>query len=36
VPATLAIGDAIEDLSLIVEGSLDGEWVSQVRYLRLR
>lgn len=36
VPAVLAIGDAIEELALIAEASLDDEWTGQVRYLPLR
>ena len=36
VPAMLAIGEAIEDLALLAEASLDGEWDSQVRYLPFR
>jgi hypothetical protein len=36
VPATLAIGDAIDELVLIAEASLDGEWDGEVRYLPLR
>lgn len=35
VPTTLSIGRAIEDLLLIVECSLEGEWEGQVRYLPL-
>ena len=35
VPSTLSIGRAIEDLLLIVECSLEGEWEGQVRYLPL-
>jgi hypothetical protein len=31
-----SIGQAIEDLLLLVEGSLDGEWDRQVLYLPLR
>jgi len=31
----VAISRAIEDLILLVECSLDGEWEGQVRYLRL-
>lgn len=36
VPARLAIGEAIEELALLAEASLDGEWDGQVRYLPLR
>jgi hypothetical protein len=36
VPATMAIGDAIEDLALLAEASLDDEWTGQVRYLPFR
>jgi hypothetical protein len=32
----LAIGVVIEDLLLLAERSLDGEWESQIRYLPLR
>ena len=35
VPSTLNIGRAIEDLLVIVECSLEGEWEAQVRYLPL-
>ena len=35
VPNTLSIGRAIDDLLLIVECSLEGEWQGQVRYLPL-
>lgn len=35
VSTSLAVGDAIEDLLLIVECSLEGEWEGQVRYLPL-
>jgi hypothetical protein len=35
VPNTLSIGRAIEDLLLIIECSLEGEWEGQVRYLPL-
>jgi hypothetical protein len=35
VPNTLGIGRAIDDLLLIVECSLEGEWKGQVRYLPL-
>lgn len=36
VSRTLQIGRVIDDLLLLVECSLDGEWVGQVRYLPLR
>jgi predicted nuclease of predicted toxin-antitoxin system len=36
IPATMSTRQAIEDLRLIVECSLDGEWEGQVRYLPLR
>lgn len=36
VPRDLAIGAAIEDLLLLAEYSLEGEWEGQVRYLPLR
>ena len=35
VPRSLPIGRAIEDLWIIAECSLDGEWEGQVRYLPL-
>lgn len=35
VGTSLAIGHAIDDLFLIVECSLEGEWEGQVRYLPL-
>jgi hypothetical protein len=35
VPNTLSIGRAVDDLLLIVECSLEGEWEGQVRYLPL-
>jgi hypothetical protein len=35
VPNTLSIGGAIDDLLLIIECSLEGEWEGQVRYLPL-
>lgn len=35
VPSTLSIGRAIDDLLLIIECSLEGEWEGQVRYLPL-
>ncbi len=35
VSTSLAVGAAIEDLLLIVECSLEGEWEGQVRYLPL-
>lgn len=36
VSRSVPIGDAIENLLLIAECSLDGEWEGQVRYLPLR
>ena len=36
VGRTVPIGRAIEDILLLVECSLDGEWEGQVRYLPLR
>ena len=36
VPESLAIGRAIDDLLILLECSLDGEWEGQVRYLPLR
>ena len=33
---TLTVGEIIEDILLIAEYSLDGEWEGQVRYLPLR
>ena len=36
VPEQLAIGRAIDDLLILIECSLDGEWENQVRYLPLR
>lgn len=36
VPRDLPIGGAIEDIMLIAENSLEGEWEGQVRYLPLR
>ena len=35
VPNTLSLGRAIDDLLLIIECSLEGEWEGQVRYLPL-
>ena len=35
VPQSLSLGAAIEDLLLLGECSLDGEWANQVRYLPL-
>ena len=35
VPQSLPVGAAIEDLLLLAECSLDGEWSGQVRYLPL-
>ena len=36
VPDTLPVGQAIEDLILMIGGSLDHEWENQVRHLPLR
>jgi hypothetical protein len=36
VSRDVPIGLAIEDILLLAEGSLGGEWVGQVRYLPLR
>lgn len=36
VSRTIAIGAAIEDILLLVEYSLEGEWEKQIRYLPLR
>lgn len=36
IPATLSTREAINDLRLIVECSVEGEWEGQVRYLPLR
>lgn len=33
ISATVAVGRAIDDLLLLVECSVDGEWEGQVRYL---
>ena len=35
VPRTLSLGRAIEDILLIAECSVEGEWEGQVRYLPL-
>jgi len=35
VPQSLSVGAAIEDLLLLAECSVDGEWAGQVRYLPL-
>lgn len=35
VPQSLPIGRAIEEVLLVAELSLEGEWVNQVRYLPL-
>lgn len=35
LPNTLSIGRAIDDLLLVIECSLEGEWEGQVRYLPL-
>lgn len=36
VRRTIAIGTAIEDILLLVEYSLEGEWEGHIRYLPLR
>jgi len=36
VPDQLPIGDAISDLLLLAQGSLDAEWEGQIIYLPLR
>jgi len=36
IPQTMPIGEAIEDLILIAEYSLENEWQGQVRFLPLR
>jgi hypothetical protein len=36
VPRAVSIGVAIEDILLLAECCLDGEWEGQVRYLPLR
>ena len=36
VPESLPIGRAIDDLLILTECSLEGEWEGQVRYLPLR
>lgn len=36
VSRTIAIGTAIEDILLLAEYSLEGEWEGQIRYLPLR
>lgn len=36
VPSVLAIGDAIDDPTLVAEMSLPGEWDGQIRYLPLQ
>jgi hypothetical protein len=35
IPQSLPVGQAIEELLLIAESSLEGEWADQVRYLPL-
>jgi hypothetical protein len=35
VPRSLPVGQAIEDILLLAEASLEGEWEGQVRYLPL-
>jgi hypothetical protein len=36
VSRAVPVGQAIEDILLLAEYSLDGEWEGQVRYLPLR
>jgi hypothetical protein len=36
VAPTVPVGLAIEDILLLAESSLEGEWAGQVRYLPLR
>ena len=36
IPQNLQIGEVIENLLLIAEGSLDNEWDGQIRYLPLQ
>lgn len=36
VPRGMHIGEAIDDVLLLAECSLDGEWEGQIRYLPLR
>lgn len=36
VPRDLSLGGAIEDILLLAECSIEGEWEGQVRYLPLR
>lgn len=36
IPATVSTRQAIDDLRLVIECSLDGEWAGQVHYLPLR
>lgn len=36
IPYGFSVGEIIEDILLIAEHSLDGEWEGQVRYLPLR
>lgn len=36
IPYGFSVGEIIEDILLIAEYSLDGEWEGQVRYLPLR
>ena len=36
IPTSVSTRQAIDDLRLIVEGSVEGEWEGQVRYLPLR
>ena len=36
VSREVSVGNAIDDILLIAEGSLEGEWEGQVQYLPLR
>lgn len=36
VPRQVPVGQVIEDIVLLIEASLEGEWEGQVRYLPLR
>ena len=36
VPRGMPVGEAIDDVLLLAECSLDGEWEGQIRYLPLR
>jgi hypothetical protein len=35
VPKTVAVGRAIDELVILVECSLEGEWENQIRYVPL-